>query len=387
MKREGTLGFPMRRVLLAVLVLAVLVAPARGEHIDQTGLERQIGQDLIAAVTEPTFNDTEYVGNTDLVIGVADAGTGEATAYPVKVLVWHEIVNDVIGGKPIAVTYCPLCRSGIVYERPARDGEPLVFRVSGHLYRNNLVMYDVQTFSLWPQILGEAINGTYHGTRLRAVTATTETWLEWKAAHPNTRVIARPNPPVCFPDETCIDGGIDYEDDPYEGYYASDRTFQDRVYVDTRLHPKALIFGLALNGEAVAYPFVGLEKSHVINDRVGGIPVVVTYHNGSAQAFVRGDRTFAWREHRTMTDGSGRAFDMVTGEGTSDRLAKVDGIVAFWFAWKDHYPATFVYGIDWPKPFDATPFVIAGVAAAVAVSALVLWRRRVKRKASEPPSE
>ncbi len=365
---------------LAFALTVVLLVPANADHRDLTGLEAQIGQDLIPAVTEPRFDDPSYVGDNDPVIGVVDAATNEATAYPVKVLVWHEIVNDVVGGTPIAVTYCPLCRTGIVYERPTTpSGEPLVFRVSGYLYRNNLVMYDVQTFSLWPQILGEAINGTWHGTRLRLVSATTEAWFEWRTAHPNTKLLARPHPEVCFPDGTCLEGGIDYGRDPYEGYYYVNRTFKDRVFVDDRLHPKAVVLGLEVSDRVVAYPFTALQEIRVVNDVVGGRAVVITYHNDSAQAFLRGARTFSWRDARTIVDGDGDAFDAVTGEGPAGRLENLDALVAFWFAWKDHHPTTRVYGIDWPVPPSADlrlPAAVVGGFLAAAVGVTALRRRR-----------
>ncbi|MBI4416401.1 MAG: DUF3179 domain-containing protein [Euryarchaeota archaeon] len=336
-------------VVAAVAFLLASFGSASADHIDLTGLEELIGQDLIPAVTAPQFDDPDYVSDGDVVIGVSDPATNEATAYPVKVLVWHEIINDVTGGTPIAVTYCPLCRSGIVYERPTMpSGEPLTFRVSGYVYRNNLVMYDVQTFSLWPQILGQAINGSWHGTRLTVVSATAETWLEWRTAHPNTRLLARPHPEVCFPDGTCLEGGINYERDPYEGYYYVNRTFKDRVFPDDRLHPKALVLGLEVSGREVAYPFSALRDVRVVNDVLGGAAVAITYQNDSAQAFLRGARTFSWRDARTIVDGDGNAFDAVTGEGPAGRLERLPALVAFWFAWKDHHPATRVYGIDWP---------------------------------------
>ncbi len=377
----------MRRVLAVAIVLLIAAAPTVQANHDLTGLQRLIGQDLIPAVIEPSFNDTDYVRDFDAVIGVVDAASGEATAYPVKVLVWHEIVNDVVGGRPLAVTYCPLCRSGIVFQRPlSPSGDALVFRVSGYLYRNNLVMYDVQTGSLWPQILGEAINGSWHGTRLQVVTATTESWPEWRAAHPNTKVLARPNPRICFPDGTCIDGGIDYGVDPYEGYYASDRTFQDVVHPDARLPPKALVLGVAVGGAAVAYPFGALEARRVIDDVVGRQPVVVTYHNGSAQALLRGDRSFAWTRNRTMVDAQGHEFDMVTGDGPGASLPNLNGLVAFWFAWKDHHPDTFVYGVDWPRPFDwSLPATVGAGSVVILAFAVGLRHRRASASGRRGP--
>ncbi len=115
---------------------------------------------------------------------------GDARAYPLQILLWHEIVNDTVGGTPVVVTYCPLCNSGLVFERLV-DGTLLDFGTSGKLYKSDLVMYDRQTHSFWAQMEGRAIVGARAGERLRLVPANTLAFEDWRVAHPAGRVLSR----------------------------------------------------------------------------------------------------------------------------------------------------------------------------------------------------
>jgi hypothetical protein len=116
---------------------------------------------------------------------------GDARAYPVQIFIWHEIVNDAVGGVPVTVTYCPLCNTGIAFKRPTIDGKLLDFGTSGKLYNSNLVMYDRQTNSYWPQALGEAVTGPLTGTKLQLVPVQLVAWRDWRAAHPGGKVLSR----------------------------------------------------------------------------------------------------------------------------------------------------------------------------------------------------
>ncbi|MCH8901913.1 MAG: DUF3179 domain-containing protein, partial [Chloroflexi bacterium] len=162
-------------------------------------------KDGIRSIDDPRFvsaAEATDMADHEFVIGVSI--DGDTRAYSINVLSRHEIVNDVVGGVPIAITYCPLCFTGIVYDRRVA-GETLEFGVSGKLVMNDLVMYDRQSNSLWQQILGEGIDGRYKGTRLTLVPATQTTWAQWRAIHPDTLVLDK-------------NGG--YSSDSYAGYYS-----------------------------------------------------------------------------------------------------------------------------------------------------------------------
>src|ERR687888_367313 len=109
---------------------------------------------------------------------------GDARAYPVQIFIWHEIVNDAVGGVPVTVTYCPLCNTGIAFKRPTIDGKLLDFGTSGKLYNSNLVMYDRETGSYWPQALGQAVTGPLTGTKLTLVPVQLVAWRDWRGAPP-----------------------------------------------------------------------------------------------------------------------------------------------------------------------------------------------------------
>jgi hypothetical protein len=186
---------------------------------------------------------------------------GDARAYPLQILMWHEIVNDVVGGLPVTVTFCPLCNSGIVFERTV-GGATLDFGTSGKLYRSDLVMYDRQSHSLWSQMEGQAIVGTRAGTRLALVPANTLSFEDWRAAHPAGKVLSR---------ET--GHARSYGVNPYESY---DRPqlqpflFQGRP--DPRRPPKERVVGVRRGEVTRAYPWPVLAQRGVVHDRLGGDP-------------------------------------------------------------------------------------------------------------------
>lgn len=380
----GRAPFVLLFVFLALIAAAA--APASADHVDLSEMEPFAPYGSIDAVETPKFDDVEYVLPGENVTGVVI--NGDARAYPIKVLVHHELVNDVVGGVPILVTYCPLCGVSLVFERTI-GGQVLFLNVSGLLYRNNLVMEDNLTRSLWPQILGQGANGTYHGTRLVLRTSTRTTWGEWKSLHPDTKLLARPVRPVCYP-WGCIDPGFSYDVDPYEtnydNYYRNSSTFQERVFPDDLMHPKTFVLGLRLGDHAIAYPFRDLARERVINDIVGSVPVAVVFSNASssAKAFFRGETVFAPGPNETFVGSNGNTYDARTGTGAAGALEEIAAFWGFWFAWKDLNPATCVYGIGCPPPSsaDATLYVVAGVGAGglVAAAAYLRIRRRSARR-------
>lgn len=221
---------------------------------------------------------------------------GEAVAYPIRLLNWHELINDEVGGIPVAVTYCPLCRSGIVFDRKAGKSVR-EFGVSGLLYNSDLVMYDRGTRSLWSQIMAESIAGPSTGARLSRLPASRASWVKWKAAHPATRAVL-------------FDTGHtrDYSADPYAGYEDSPGLYFPVAHEDSRLARKSVIFGVSLPEGAAAVPVAALRRGAVIRVRLG-------------------KRTIVFRE-----DGGARAFD--------EEGREVAGLEAYWFAWAAFHPRT-----------------------------------------------
>lgn len=220
----------------------------------------------------------------------------EASAYPIKLLNWHEIVNDEINGTPVAVTYCPLCRSGIVFERRV-EGEATEFGVSGLLYKSDLVMYDRKTQSLWSQLMGQSIAGPSTGKSLRRIPVAYTTWGEWKAKHPETRAVSF---------ETGHER--EYERDPYRGYESSREIIFPVGKLDPRLHPKEIIFGIKLGAVAAAVPLKILKKKKLISLSLGKEEIVFKYEEGP-RAHLKDSR-------------------------------EIPGTVAFWFAWAAFHPQT-----------------------------------------------
>lgn len=225
---------------------------------------------------------------------------GEAVAYPIRLLNWHELVNDEVGGVPVAVTYCPLCRSGIVFDRRAGDAVR-EFGVSGLLYNSDLVMYDRGTRSLWSQIMAEAIAGPSTGAKLARLPARRTDWGRWKAAHPQTKAVL-------------FDTGHerDYGGDPYAGYADTPALYFPVSHEDERLSRKTVVFGVSLPEGAAAVPVAALQRGAAVRVRLG-------------------KRSVIFRD-----DGGARAFD--------EKGRELAGLEAYWFAWAAFHPRTKLVG-------------------------------------------
>jgi hypothetical protein len=266
-------------------------------------------RDRIRPIYRPRYGepaDLPWLEDDDLVVGYLAAGA--AYAYPVKVLNFREVVNDEIASTPIAVTYCPLCGSGVVYDRRV-EGRTLLFGNTSALYESDLVMFDHQTGSYWFQVAGDAIVGELSGTRLRALPSATVAWESWRRLHPKTRLL------VGDGDEQF---GNRYASDPFAGYAASldeERSgpspfafpvSEERL--DRRLPLGAVVIAVEAGGTAKAYP-VGLMGQAAVNDVVGGRPVLVLSGAEGAVAFAFG------REARGQT----LTFELSAGGELRDR--------------------------------------------------------------------
>lgn len=320
----------------------------------QVSLYTLLPKDGIRSIDDPQFLSPEEaapdMADQELVIGVSIEG--DTRAYPLNVLSRHEIVNDVVGGTPLAVTYCPLCFTGIVYDRRV-DGETLEFGVSGKLIMNDLVMYDRQTDSLWQQILGEGIDGRYKGVRLTALPATQTTWSQWLAGHPDTLV---------------LDKNGRYQSDSYNSYYAdgSQGVLGGFGEGDDRLPAKALVMGLLVGDQPKAYPFRELERNPLVHDTIDGEELLVVYddRSGTVVAFDRtvdgqtltfelerpipGDLLLRDRETGSIWSGLGGMAQEGPLAGT--RLTQLPSFYSFWFAWTDFYTRTDLYQADDGEP-------------------------------------
>lgn len=321
--------------------------------VPDSEIDRVLGKDGIPAITEPAFatdwSDTDYeLQGTNQVIGVER--DGEARAYPMRILNWHEVVNDNLGG-PLLVTFCPLCGSGVTGVRTV-DGEETQFGVSGKLWMSDLVMYDAKTESLWSQIRAQAIRGPKTGERIELLPSTLTTLETWRDAHPDTQVLL---PPPASGTVGSAANSRNYARDPYGGYENSSRIGIGRNdFDDDRLHPKTQVIGIRHEGVARAYPLPRVTEEGVVNDAVNGLPVVVTTDPGGA--LVAYDRrvdgttlTFEAADERHVRAGGSR-WSRVTGkavdgsyEGTAlDRANDVSP--KFWFAWAEFNPDTEIYG-------------------------------------------
>jgi hypothetical protein len=219
-----------------------------------------------------------------------------------QILVWHEIVNDVINGGPVLVTYCPLCGSGIAYERII-DGETVEFGTTGKLYNSNLVMYDRKTDTYWTQIDGKAIIGELTGRELKEISIDTVSWREWKEAHPDSEVLSQ-------------DTGYSraYGRDPYGSYYEDSFLMFPVENSDKSIHPKTVIFGIEVNGVYKAYKEEDLMRMGTFEDTVSNMRIRITRDDAG---IVR-----------------------ITRVETGEEIVKERD---FWFAWYAFHPDTLLY--------------------------------------------
>ncbi len=215
-------------------------------------------RDCIPSLDAPKFvpaTEAGFLAEDDVVMGLTI--DGDARAYPVLIMNYHEIVNDTVGGQAVAVTYCPLCGSGLVFER-SFSGREVEFGVSGLLRNNDLVLYDRQTESLWQQITARAFAGRMRGQELRAVPSAMTTWGRWRNAHPQTKVLS-------------TDTGFDrpYANrSPYGDYEASERLMFP-VSFDRRLHPKTVVYGVEAEAGSYAIPEEALAGGDTIEHPAG----------------------------------------------------------------------------------------------------------------------
>jgi hypothetical protein len=313
--------------------------------------------DGIPAIDDPVFESVEQadVWLEDDWPVMFFVHADDARAYPLAILIWHEIVNDVVGGKEVAVTFCPLCNSTIAFERTLADGTLLDFGTSGNLRNSDLVMYDRQTKSWWQQFTGEAIVGELTGTNLVMLPSQLIAWSDFKANHPEGEVLSR-------------DTGYSrsYGHNPYGGYDSvlNDSPFLFDGTVDGRLPAVERVVAVQIGDQFVAYPFSSLSELLVVNDDVAGENVVVFWKSGTRTTFGNsGADTGSTAVFRREVDGQILTFepegenfeDVETGtrwnlfgqgiEGphAGTQLEQVVSAEHFWFSWAVFRPETIIW--------------------------------------------
>jgi hypothetical protein len=288
---------------------SVFAAEKLGFKLDNTTIpvaEIRAGgppRDGIPSIDRPKFvpaAQVRFLAADDLVVSFTHLG--ETRAYPLRILVWHEIVNDRIGDLAINVSYCPLCGSAMVFDRTI-DGRTLEFGVSGLLYQSDVLMYDRQTESLWSQLEMAAVSGPQVGRKLHLLPAQHLTWSAWKKEHPDGLVLS-----------TDTGHDRDYNRQPYDSYEKSPRLMFPVNSNRTDLPTKAWIVGVVVNGVARAYPRDQLPDGQVVEDTVGGTPLRIRYNRANSEV--------------AITDLNG---------------TPVPHTPAYWFAWQAFHPATTVW--------------------------------------------
>jgi len=256
-------------------------------------------RDCIPSIDTPKYlpaAEATHVADDDMVIAISLHGDNRA--WPARILDRHEIVNDTIGGVPIAITWCPLCGSAVGIEREV-DGEVTEFGVSGLLYNSDLVFYDRNSNTLWDQVEAKGIVGPKTGKQLTLVPVTMTTWSRWRNAHPDTRMLS-------------TDTGFekDYSEDRYARYRGSAGLMFPVNAEDDRIHPKSVVYGFDIDGTPIAYTQELLQTDGTHTNALGEIKVTATLND----------------------DGSVTLEDQDGGRYVGTRL--------FWFAWYTFHPDT-----------------------------------------------
>ncbi|MFP4554307.1 MAG: DUF3179 domain-containing protein [Actinomycetota bacterium] len=315
--------------------------------------------DGIPPIDGPSFVSVEeadeWIGDDEpvLYLDVND----EVKAYPIQILMWHEIVNDTVGGVPVAVTYCPLCNSAVTFRREIGD-QVTTFGTSGRLFASALVMYDRATESLWTHFDGRAVVGALTGQRLEPISSPLIGWSDFKQSFPDAQVLDRESTGYDRP----------YGQNPYAGYDdPGTDPFLFRGDVDDRAVAKQRVVGVTVEDSAKAWALEALMDgpASATNDQVGDTPVVIFWKEGQASALEGGQvvsgrdvgsaavfspvvdgetLTFSTDGEEFVDDQTGSRWDItgtaVSGELSGTSLEQINHLDTFWFAWSTYQPET-----------------------------------------------
>lgn len=312
--------------------------------------------DGIPPIDDPVFlhpADVDFIADAEPVL--AFELDGDARAYPVQIMTWHEIVNDTVGGVPVAVTYCPLCNSAVAYDRRI-EGEVFDFGTSGMLWNSALVMYDRQTETLWSHFTGEGIVGELTGVQLVDFPLATVSWRDWREAHPDGLVLST---------ETGF--SREYGRNPYPGYDDVDGVpYLFEGEVDGTFTAMTRIVGVEIADASLGIPLPALQQNSVVATELAGTPLVAWWAPGTGSALdtasiaagadvgatgvfvalAEGEQAeFIANGDGTFSDvGTGSTWNIlgeaVAGPLTGERLEAVRHVDTFWFAWSTFVPDT-----------------------------------------------
>ncbi len=315
--------------------------------------------DGIPPIDDPVFldiaNNLEILDPAEPVVALEI--NGDARAYPIRAMIWHEIVNDTVGGVPVSVTYCPLCNSAVTYRREI-NGVETTFGTSGRLFASALVMYDRATESLWTHFDGKAVVGVLTGTQLEAIGSPLMAWGDFVTAYPTGQVL----------DWNETGFRRDYGRNPYEGY--DDDTTQPFLFrgaLDDRGLAKQRVVGIALDDEAVAYDLNALSngEASATNIIVAEQDLVIFWKAGQASALDEGilqdgrdvgsvgvfsrivdgrSLTFSTQGDQFVDEETGSVW-LISGEAISGSLKgssldRIEHLDTFWFSWSTYQPDT-----------------------------------------------
>lgn len=352
--RRGILRIEVLVLIIALVAIPLSlspIAPARAEENEKhtVPLDQIVSggppPDGIPSIDSPKFvsvdDGDKFLGDLDKVVGINI--NDDIRAYPLQILVWHEIVNDNVGGIPVAVTYCPLCFTNQVFNRAVNNNTILEFGTSGKLYNSNLVMYDRTTKSLWSQALGEGIVGNYAGIKLEKFPFDVAYWKDWKQLYPNSKVLSR-------------DTGTarPYGADPYRDYYTSPDILFPISNKDSRLGLKEIVVGLE-NGEMnKAYKLQDIEKLKVINDQLSNKSVTLfslrplmarvfdPSVDGRTLIFQYNSTNNRFTDEQTISQWNFEGI-AIAGPLKGKQLLRLPFDEGYWFEWTAFHPGTKVY--------------------------------------------
>jgi hypothetical protein len=297
-----------------------------------------VRKDGIPALTHPFMIDADevdYISEDELVFGINI--NGDIRAYPYRFMDWHEMLNDRIGGVDVSLAYCTLCGSGILFKTQVKPSEePYIFGSSGFLYRSNKLMYDQKTNSLWNQFTGKPVVGPLVSSdiELKVLPLVTTTWGEWFSQHPSTKVMS-------------AETGFKRDYSPgaaYGAYFFSDELMFPASVHNKTLKQKEKVFGLRVSGTNKAWPLSLFKKPTVINDQIGIIPIVLIGNedNETVRAYRSQGNTF-----QRLANGQLIANDQKWTQTeeeligpNNERLSRLPGHIAYWFAWNGYFPQT-----------------------------------------------
>ncbi len=315
--------------------------------------------DGIPPIDAPVFigvDEVNFITNPDEPVVVVDIN-GDARAYPIQIMIWHEIVNDEVGGVPVTVTYCPLCNSAIAYDRRFGD-RVLDFGTSGSLYQSAMVMYDRETESLWAHFTGQGIIGHYAGAELTLVPVQTLSFGQFAELHPDGQVLS-------------LDTGFErsYGVNPYAGYDDENSApiggFISQP-IDERLQSKIRVVGVVDPAGPIAVPLTAVSESGVFSYADEGRNLVVFHQGGLVSALDQGEIAAGQEIGQTgafvptAEDGTALTFQATTdgfvddqtgttwsinglaveGALAGESLERLPHVDTFWFAWATYRPTT-----------------------------------------------